>query len=341
MVKIGDIAKVTGFSITTVSKALNGYTDISEKTKVLVLDKAKEMGYIPNASARSLITKRTYTIGIMLDEILKLGLQHPFFAGIIQAFREEVESQGYDILFLSSELGNTQITSYIDHCRQRNVDGVFILCTNFHDQAVQQLIHSDIPSVLFDVKDDKANSVYSNHYQGAFDAVKYLYGLGHRKIAHIYGTELTYVGAERKQAYIDAIHYYGLTYREDYLRNGSYFDFKYGKQAMDELLDLSEPPTAVFVAGDIMALGAMKACYERGVKIPEDISIMGFDNIKMLDWVTPGLTTVAQDVPAIAKALSKSLMSGMKDKAKRYDDIIVPTYIVERESCKDLNKVNQ
>ncbi len=336
MVKIGDIAKATGYSVTTVSKALNNYTDISDKAKRIIIDKASELGYIPNAQARGLVMKRTFTLGVMLDEILGLGMEHPFFAGIIQAFRVAVEAKGYDVIFISNQIGNSPIESYLDHCRQRNVDGVFILCTNQEDEGIQELINSDIPCVMFDTVSEHADSVVSNHYQGAFDAMNYLVKLGHRSIAHIYGNEVSLAGRERKRAYMDALNYHNIPIREDYMVNGGYFDFKYGKRAMEELLELEERPTAVFVSGDIMALGAIQACYEHHVRIPEDISIMGFDNVKLLDWITPALTTVAQDEIAVGKACCDLLMEAINDKSKKPEKKTIQTFIVERNSCRML-----
>ncbi|MBN2222397.1 MAG: LacI family DNA-binding transcriptional regulator [Vallitaleaceae bacterium] len=336
MVKIGDIAKATGYSVTTVSKALNNYTDISEKARASIIKMASEMGYIPNAQARGLVMRRSFTIGLMLDEILGLGIEHPFFSGLIQSFRDAIEEQGFDMIFISNQIAKGPIETYLDHCRQRNVDGVFILCTDPNDPGIKQLMNSDIPSVIFDVVTEKSNCVLSNHYQGAFDAVNYLVALGHKRIAHIYGTELTFAGAERKRAYQDAMNYHDLPVIEEYMINGGYFDFRYGKKAMEALLELTEPPTAVFAAGDIMALGAMKACYERHIRIPEDLSIIGFDNVKMLEWITPALTTVAQDVVEIGRACCEILMDSIKEKEKKPVKRIVKTFIVERESCKAL-----
>lgn len=336
MVKIGDIAKATGYSVTTVSKALNNYTDISDKARQTIIKMASEMGYIPNAQARGLVMRRSFTIGLMLDEILGLGNEHPFFSGLIQSFRDAIEEQGFDMIFISKQIAKGPIETYLDHCRQRNVDGVFILCTDPNDPGIKQLMESEIPSVIFDVVTEKTNCVLSNHYQGAFDAVNYLVALGHKKIAHIYGTELTFAGAERKRAYHDAMNYHNLPIREEYMINGGYFDFRYGKKAMEQLLDLPEPPTAVFAAGDIMGLGAMKACYERHIRIPEDLSIIGFDNVRMLEWITPALTTVAQDVIALGKECCNILLDSIKDKDKEHVKRIVKTFIVERESCKVL-----
>lgn len=333
MVKIGDLAKATGYSVTTVSKALNNYTDISEKARQLIIEKANELGYVANAQARALVMKRSFTFGVMLDEILNLGIEHPFFSGIIQSFRIAVEANGLDMIFISNQVRDRGRGSYLEHCRQRNVDGVFILCTNPDDEKIKQLVESNIPTVLFDVSRTTTHCVLSNHYQGAFDAVNYLVKMGHKQIAHIAGTDLTFAGSERKRAYIDALNYNNINVRDEYIVNGGYFDFKYGKKAMETLLELKEIPTAVFAAGDMMALGAIQVCYERHIRIPEQLSIIGFDNIKLLDWITPALTTVAQDSDQIGKICCKMLLDSVNDPDSAPQKSILQTSIIERESC--------
>ncbi len=339
MVKIQDIAKATGYSTTTVSKALNNYTDISDKAKNKIIMIAKELGYIPNVHARGLVMKRSFTVGVILDELLGLGLNHPFFSGLIEAFRAAIEERGYSMILISNHIGNTGIGSYLDHCQQQNVDGVFILCTDHNSESIQQLIYSDIPIVLFDIPNKETHSVVSNHFEGAYQATKYLIDLGHHKIAHIYGNAFTYAGSERKQGFEKALLDANIALNEDYLVSGGYFDFKYGKRAMEELLKLEDRPSAVFAAGDIMALGAMQSCYEHEVRIPDDISIIGFDNIKLLDWITPSLTTIAQDTLQLGRECCNVLIDSIEEKKDVAMHKVVATYIVERKSCAPYHQV--
>lgn len=333
MVKIGDIAKASGYSTTTVSKAFNNYTDISDKARNKIRKIAEEMGYVPNTQARGLVMKRSFTIGIILDEILGLGLRHPFFGGIVQAFREVVEEEGYSMVLISNNMGNNKSESYLKHCNQINVDAVFILCTNKDDKHIQELIHSKIPTVLFDAPDDYTHGVISDHYEGSVQAVEYLIGLGHTKIGHIYGNELTFAGEQRKKGFYDTMKAHKLTINDDHVRCGGYFDFKYGKQAMEEIIESGDLPTAIFIAGDIMALGAVQACYESNIRIPDDISFIGFDNVKMLDWITPALTTIAQDYNTIARSCCDILIDAIKHKDIDICQKTVSTLLVERNSC--------
>lgn len=336
MIKISDIAKATGYSVTTVSKAFNGYTDISDKAKQIIINKANELEYIPNAQARGLVMKRSFTIGVILDELLNQGLTHPYFSAVIQSFRVAVEEEGYSMILISNKIGHSKISSYLNHCNERNVDGVFVLCTSKEDPGINALVHSKIPTVFLDNPDGETHSVTSNHYQGAYDAVSYLISLMHKKIGHIYGSELTYAGSERKRAYYDALGAHNIDIDERYLVNGGFFDFKYGKKAMEELLELEDRPTAVFASGDIIALGAMQACYEKGIRVPDDMSIIGFDNVTFLDWITPSLTTVAQDYHHLGRESCRLLMSAIEDNHMPITNRVVDTFLVERNSCKIL-----
>lgn len=333
MVKISDIAKATGYSTTTVSKAFNNYTDISDKARLKIRKIADEMGYIPNTQARGLVMKRSFTIGVILDEILDLGLTHPFFAEIVQSFREAVEENGYSMVLISNNIGNSNVESYISHCRQINVDAVFILCTNKDAPNIQELIHSKIPTVLFDILDDETHGVMSDHYQGGRLACEYLIKLGHTRIGHIYGNEHTLAGKDRKRAYYDVMEEYGLRVNEEHVKSGGYFDFESGKLAMEAILKAEERPSAVFVAGDLMALGAIQACYENNIAVPAQLSIIAFDNIKMLNWITPALTTVAQNYNALAHLCCEILISVIENKEMELCHKVLPTYIVERSSC--------
>lgn len=336
MANIQDIADATGYSRTTVSKAFNNYTDISDKAKRVILETAREMGYLPSIQARGLKMKRSFTIGIILDELLGYGLSHPFFSNVVQSFRVAVENSGYSMIMISNHLHNNRQSSYISHCEQLNVDGVFILCTDSKDPGILDLVHSDIPTVLFDMPNEDTSCVMSDHYQGAYDAVKYLAGLGHKKIGHIYGTQLTYAGAERYKGFMDAMKDLDLPVNMKHLISGGYFDLKYGKKAMHQLLDTKELPTAVFASGDLMALGAAQVCDARGLQIPGDISIMGFDNLLMLDWIKPKLTTVAQDYDEIGAACCRILTGIIDKKNDEHSVVVIPTKIVERSSCAKL-----
>ncbi|WP_110112463.1 LacI family DNA-binding transcriptional regulator [Bacillus sp. CGMCC 1.16541] len=333
MITIYDVAKKAGFSSTTVSKALNNYSDVSQKTKQEILRVAAEMGYLPNAHAQSLSTKKSWTIGVMFSEANGIGMKHPFFNAIIESFRKCAEKEGYDLIFASRNLRNRDI-SYLEHFQYRAVDGIVVICSDSKDAQVQEMINSQLPIIVIDMMDSNCSVVHSDNVLGASLAVNYLHSLGHTKIAHIAGDPETDAGAARVKGYTDAMKKLHLPIPEQYLINGGLFSIQEGKQAMKQLLSLSEPPTAVFTAGDHMAIGAIEAVKEEGLSVPDDMSIIGFDDIEMASYITPKLTTVKQDTELIGQRAAELLFNQITKKQKEITSDIIPVELMIRESCK-------
>lgn len=334
---IYDLAKITGFSITTVSKALNNYKDVSEKTRAKILQAAAEMDYLPNAHAQSLSTKKSWAIGVMFSEANEVGMKHPFFNGIIESFRHATEEHGYDLIFASRNLRNRDM-SYLEHFKHRAVDGIVVICSDRMDEQVQELMQSDIPIVVVDMDSANCSVVYSDNTEGARMAVNYLYELGHRHIAHIAGDSSIDAGAARVKGYELAMHALDLPIQPGYLVNAGFFSVEEGKQAMEKLLQLDSPPTAVFVAGDQMAIGAIEAVHEHGLRVPEDISIIGYDDIEMIKYITPKLTTIRQDTDIIGEAAAELLIEQMTAKERRTERRVIPVTLIERASCAPVKK---
>lgn len=334
MTTIYDISRETGFSPTTVSKALNNYPDVSEKTKKLILQKASEMGYIPNSHARILTTKKSWTIGILFDEKLNVGMKHPFFNAIIESFKKSVEARGYDLLFISKDIGGDKI-SYLDHCKIRAVDGVIIITSKPNDEEIQEIINSDFPCVVVDNECRRTSSVHSDDIEGCCLVAKYLYSLGHRKIANIYGSLDTFSGNIRYNEFKNALEELGVEIRDEYFVDGGYFSFDGGYNAMKTLLELEDKPTAVFAAGDFMAIGAISAIKEKGLNVPEDISVIGYDDLEISRYITPKLTTIRQNTDLIGENAADILINLIDKKSSR-TSVIVPVELVVRDSCKSL-----
>lgn len=333
MTTIYDIAKKTGFSITTVSKVLNNYTDVSEKTKKKILEAVEEMGYYPNSHARSLMTKKSWTIGVVFMENLGVGIKHPFFNAVIESFKQRAEQFGYDMLFVSRNIINEK-KSYLDHFRHRGVDGVVVVCSVSDDPEVKKLMESPLPTVIIDMHSSKSSVVYSDNSYGSVLAVDYLYSLGHRKIAHIYGHQETYAGTERLKGFIKAHKKYQLDIPKSYIVNGGFFSLESGERAMKELLSLDDPPTAVYAAGDNMAIGAMKAIRGKGLSVPDDISVIGYDDIEIAQHIAPPLTTVKQNMNQLGSTAADLLLDQINDKTKLNKAVTIPVELIIRESCK-------
>lgn len=335
MVTIYDVAKKSGYSITTVSKVLNNYPNVSEKAKEKVEMVVKELGYMPNSSARTLATKKSKMIGVVFSEDSDVGITHPFFSRVFESFKKQVELYNYDMLFVSRNIENNQ--SYYSHLKNRGVDGVIVVVSE-SEEVENDLLGSDIPIVFIDALIENTNVVYSDNSFGSMMAVDYLYELGHRKIAHITGKSTLFTAMERIQGFQMAIEKHQLTIPANYSVDGGYFTYEGGRVAMMKLLTLADPPSAVFVSGDEMAIGAIKAVKEAGLRVPEDISIIGFDDISMAKYTDPALTTIRQDTDRIGRQAAVLLLDEIEGDTKNYRSKVIPVSLVKRDSCQPYTK---
>ncbi len=330
MVDIRDIARLAGVSTATVSKVLNNYTEVSDATKARILKIVEEVGYIPNSSARALSTKRTWLIGIVYSEHLHIGLEHNYFSGVLEAFKSEVESLGYDVVFISGkDIG------YLKRCQVRNVDGVFVVTADMMDTGLTELFDSKIKCVTTDVPYKSIPLVYSDNRQGSILAIDHLIQLGHRRIAHIAGPLTTIAGQERLDGYRQGLVNAGIEFDASLVIEAAEYDSNSGYECMKKLLKLPQRPTAVYVMCDLTALGVIHAINECGLKVGEDISVVGFDDIELASHIHPALTTVKQDRKAIGKALAQILNKSINHE-KVDVRTLIDTELVVRESTTPL-----
>ena len=335
---IYEIAKMAGVSPTTISKVINNYPDVSNKTRAKIQKILNEEKFLPNAQAQFLSTKRTWTLGIVYFENLGVGLNHPFFSGVIEAFKNQADKQGYSLLF-GSKNDRLKNDTFLEYFRYRSVDGIAIICTDPDDKETLQLIESDFPIVVIDMFNKNTSTVTSDNVEGCNLAINYLYDLGHRKIAHISGAsyEDNWPSIIRKEAYIKAMNKLNLKILDGYIADGVNFDVSGGYAAMKELLNLKERPTAVFAAGDKIAIGAINAVKEAGLNVPDDISIMGFDDIEISRYITPRLTTIRQNCDEIGKTAVDLLVEQINQKTKLKISKIISVKLMERDSCRKID----
>lgn len=332
MTTIYDIAKKTGYSPTTVSKAFNNYSDVREKTRQDILRAAQEMGYLPNAHARTLTTKKSWTIGVLFVEETGAGIRHPFFSAVIESFKQVAVAKGYALMFISKDVGGKQ-SGYLENCRIRGVDGVVVFLSDYDDPYFLELLESDIPTVILDYDTAQSHTVCSDNMAGAQLAVNYLASLGHRKIAHISGGENSFPGCQRELGYIAAMELRGLEVRDGYIAEGAFFSRESGYAAMLKLLELAERPTAVFASGDLLALGAVMAAKDKGLSVPSDISVIGYDDIELAAYVSPALTTIRQDTERLGTRAAEILLASIDGKGQEKEALMLPVELVVRNSC--------
>lgn len=335
MVTIKDISKKCGVSSATVSKALNGYRDIGEGTAELIRNAAKEMGYLPNATARALKTNRSNNIGVLFIDKMQSGLAHEYFSSVLNSLKVEAERLGFDITFISQNIGALKM-SYLEHCKYRNVDGVIIACVNFNDPSVIELVKSDIPIVTIDHIFDNCTAILSDNVNSIRELVNYIYGCGHRKIAMVHG-EKTSVTDKRVAGFYMACEELGLRVPCDYIKPALYHDPDSSAEATRQLLALPDRPTCILFPDDFSFIGGRNELERQGLAIPEDISVTGFDGIYLSRVLRPGLTTWKQDTDSIGRKAAQMLIEAIKNpKASIAQQIIVPGQLVKGGTVKNI-----
>jgi len=338
MVSMKDISAACNFSVATVSKALNGHNDISEETKQLIRNTAKEMGYFPNSSARTLKTNRSYNLGVLFIDEARSGLTHDYFGVVLENFKVRVEQEGYDITFISGSKQRKDKMSYLEHCRYRGLDGVVIACIDYNDPEVIELIQSDLPIVTIDHLFNDRIAVVSDNIKGMKDLFTYIYGCGHRKIAYIHGERNNSVCKIRLSSFYKTAEEFGLDMPEEYIKESAYRDTERTAVLTDELLDLPDPPTCILFPDDFATLGGINSIKARGLKIPEDISIAGYDGIRTTRFIEPQLTTINQDTKRLGQLAAEKLINLIeKPKITITEYFVVPGELEKGETVCSLN----
>ncbi len=338
MASLKDIAKICNVSVATVSKALNDHRDIGEETKENIKRVAKELGYLPNLSARALKTNKTYGIGVLFVDEARSGLTHDYFSGVLDSFKRTAEEAGYDITFINSSKNRVNKMTYLEHSRYRGFDGVVLACIDFNDPEVIELVQSDIPVVTIDYVFHNRISVLSDNVAGMKDLVEYIYGKGHRRIAYIHGAPSA-VTSGRLSSFYRTAEKLGIEIPDEYIRQAAYRSTTDTYQVTNELLDLKNPPTCIIYPDDFSAFGGINAIRERGMQIPEDISVAGYDGIRAARHLEPKLTTIRQATEKIGEVAAKRLISLIeKPKTTVMEQIIIPGNIIEGKSVGEITE---
>ena len=337
MVSLKDVAEKCQVSIATVSKALNGHTDISAATRDRIVATSKEMGYFPNSQARALKTNRTYDIGLMFFEEECKGFSQEFYARIISNFKATCEQSGYDITFINNGFGKQKM-SYLEHCKYRNVDGILLASGDFTAPDVYEIIHSDIPSVTIDHIFDRSTSVMSSNEIGVEKLVDYVYRKGHRNIAYISGGKSA-VTERRMLGFYRACEKRGIEINDDWMLHGDYHNPVEAYRQTEKLMLMAEKPTCIFISDDYSAIGGLNALYDMGFSVPDDVSVVGFDGISYSQYMRPRLTTYLQDTKSIGIKAAERLIAQIENPGKVFPEIItIDGWLIEGESVADINK---
>jgi len=332
MVTIKDIAREAGVSITTVSRALNNYDDVSASTKELILKIAKNRGYVPNRSAQNLVKQKNNTLAIILSGLEKEGGKDNIAYGLLSGMYTYAETVNYEVVLFTTSTAQQKQKTYVQFCREHNIGGAVLHGIRTDDPYFEEIVSSDLPCVLIDIKTEGKNtsSISIDNIEASKEAVEYLISHNHRNIGMINGRQEAAVSAERYKGYEKALVNHNILVNPQYM---VYADFseEVSYVKTKELLSSHPEITALFCASDMMAVGSIRAIEELKLKVPNDISIIGFDNIPLSQYLTPALTTVAQDFYQMGNESAKQLLK-MITKEKYENSVYLSYKLVERKS---------
>jgi LacI family transcriptional regulator len=334
-VTIKDIARMANVSHTTVSRALNNKSRIRKETKERILSIARELNYQPNFIARSLVMKRTKTLGLVITTIA-----NPFYNELAQGIEATARSLGYNIIFCSTQSDLPTEKQHIEILRSKGVDGIVLTSAHIGDPNIVGLAEEEFPIVLVNrrtyhpIVKERVDYVGIDNILGGFLAVEHLIRLGHQRIGVIGGSSESSVGFERLEGGKKALEAYGMRETIDYFLDGDFLK-ESGYQGGKRFLKMTEPPTAIFAANDYMALGAYQAILEEGHKVPEEIAIVGFNDIEFTAMKGIELTTIGQKKYEMGSIAVKTLVEKIEGKEVRPStkEIILKPELVIRNSC--------
>ncbi len=335
MVTLKQIAEELGISITTVSKALKEYPDVSKKTRKLVRETASMLNYKPNSFAVNLRTKESKTIGLIIPEIV-----HHFFSSVIKGIISQAEKKGYLVITLQSNESYELEKKQIDLLLSKRVDGILISLANGTGdfKHITEVIEQETPIVMFDkiAKTVKCSKVIIDDRKAAYKATQHLINIGCKRIAHFRGPLLPQNSIDRFLGYKQALIDNNLSYDASlvYLLND--MSFEEGKFYANQLLKDHKDVDGIFINTDLVAIGAISEFNKKGIKVPEQINVIGFSNWFMASVISPSLTTVNQPGFQMGKKAFKILYKEIKDRKKRknisYNEVILETDLIFRDS---------
>ncbi len=330
-----EVAERAGVSRTTVSFVLNDVPGIriSDETRQIVLQAARELDYHPDATARRMVSGRTRVLGFVLRQDLDQAFADLFVPAVLHGVSAAASEQDYKVLFQPIPPDDTT-GGYTRLVRERHVDGILLSGPRFDDQDLLRVHMQGAPVVIIgQLPQTDLPFVDVNNLGGAQLATEHLLGLGHRRIGLITNAETIYTAsADRLAGYRQALAGAGLPYEPELVRFGNFTPHS-GADAMDALLDLSQPPSAVFVASDTVALGALQTLRRRGRRVPDDLAMVGFDDIPLSEFIDPPLTTVRLPAYGLGWGAAEMLTRLIAGEEIHNRHLLLETKLVVRESC--------
>ena len=329
-VTIMDVARASGVSYATVSRVLSGYEFVRESTRSRVMEAVEHLGYVANLQARSLAGCRSQIIGLLVP-----NLDNGYVGTIMRGIDQELERAHYDLMLYTSHRHPDTESIYVRAIANGLTQGLLLVAPLVPATYLDTLRERNFPYVLLDQADATENSsvVEATNWQGAYEATCYLIQLGHKRIAFITGALAVRSAVDRLRGYKAALADCGTLFRDELVIEGDYQQ-KTGYEITKSLLQgINPPPTGIFASNDLSAFGAMDAARECGLRIPDDISIIGFDDIPQASLAHPKLTTVRQPLEQMGQVAIKMLLERIEDRSLPPQRVTLATQLVSRDSC--------
>lgn len=328
MATMKDIARIAKVSTSTVSHVINNSRFVSEEIRERVLTVVEQLNYTPSALARSLKIKETQTIGMLVTTS-----DNPFFAEIVASVEKYCSRNNYNLILCNTDGDQHRLEKNIQTLIQKQVDGLLLMCTESSFQA--KTLNLSIPMVVMDWWPTKLNAdkISENSINGGYLATKALIDKNHRNIAIITGNLKKILAQKRLEGYKKALLEANIPIKEELIIE-SHFDFDGGIVGMEKILQLTNRPTAIFACSDTIAIGAYQTAWKYGLSIPNDISIIGYDNIQLAQYLAPPLSTIHQPKNTFAKLSVETLIERIKNNHKNYRTLMIEPKLILRESVK-------
>jgi LacI family transcriptional regulator len=328
LVTIKDVAREAGVSVATVSRVWNEAAFVSTETRQRVAAVAARLGYSPHGAARSLITRTTHALGVLLPD-----LYGEFFSEIIRGIDHTAQAAGYHILVSSSHDSKDEIDAALRSMRGR-VDGLIIMSPDLEARRTLQTLQGSFPVVLLNggAEAKAFDTITIENHEGAREMTRHLIARGHRRIAMVCGPQRNYDAAERLRGYHTALTESGIEHEASLVVRGDFSELS-GYGAVSQLLELEPRPTAIFAANDSMAIGALSALREAGLRVPDDVAVAGFDDIPLARYLTPPLSTVHVDISQLGERAAALLLTSLRKGNRPHQQLQLSTTLVIRASC--------
>jgi DNA-binding LacI/PurR family transcriptional regulator len=339
-ITIKDVAKKAGVSPSTVSRVISGNSRISEETRKKVLTIMDELGYHPNMNARSLVVRSTETIGMIMPRSAENVFQNPFFPEVIRGISAAAQENAYSIL-LSAGRDDEEVQRAVTKMVQgRQVDGVILLNSRIRDPIIRYLREQDFPFIVIGRPVEK-NAAYvdNDNMEAAKKATSYLIQKGHRSIAFLGGSPEYMVTKDRLDGYRKALAEAGIPLNPDYILHGEFLE-EGGYEAVKQLLIKGKQPTAFVVTDDLMAFGVIGALAEVGMRVPDDVSIISFNNVPLTRFSSPPLTSVDIGIYQLGYQATQKLIEQIRNPSIASSNTLIATRIIERQSVKQIAETN-